>query len=139
MDLLEFKNKDGVEIALEIYYEGGFTDCSKCPLSTFYPAMGASTCSIRAHKLNAHLASNGPFIDFRGGFYFCSNNRIRKVKEIASGVGEEFKRQKRKVSLGDLIAKVCPGRCVFMENTDKCTKEYRKCPGCLLDGLNLDS
>ena len=139
MDLLEFKDVDGVEKASEIYYEDGFTDCSFCPLSTLYPATTrTSTCSINAHKLNAHLAGNGPFVDFRGRF-FCSNNRIRKVKELASGVGEGFKRQKRKVSLGDLIAKVCPRRCVFMENTDKCTEEYRKCPGCLLDGLNLDS
>lgn len=148
IERIEIKGKDGIEKVLEIHYEkGDCTGCFNCPLRELYPDTDLVTktipCSILAQGRIISISGGRPFID-PWGIFFCSENKIISALEISSGdrvkfeVGEEFKRQ-RKFSLGDLITKVCPGRCVFMENTDKCTEEYRKCPGCLLDGLNLDS
>jgi hypothetical protein len=147
-ELLKFIDKDGIERVLEIHFEmGNRTNCSDCPLSKLYPYIGpvtgTSTCSILAQgPCNAYFIGNRSFIDSYGSF-FCSRNKIINAVEISSRdrvefeVGEEFKRQ-RKVSLGDLIDKVCPGRCVLLENTARCTEEYRKCPGCLLGDLEED-
>lgn len=142
-ELLKFKDKDGIERVFEIHFEmGNCTECSVCPFKV-YPDIETRTsmCSILAKENNTpHFLSNRPFIDPYGSF-FCSRNKIISALEISSGnrvkVVEDFKRQK-KFSLGDLIDKVCPGRCVFMEDTSKCTEEYRKCPGCLLEGLEED-
>lgn len=144
--ILKFRDKYGNAKIVEIHYLPGSTSCVEdCPIKHLYPDIGPlsgnPTCSILAQRYDARMNTGDRFIDRNCDFYFCSENTIVTAIEIESeeveiGLGESINRQK-KVSLGELIANVCPGRCVFMEDTSKCTEAHRKCPGCLLEELNL--
>ena len=132
--ILKFWDEDGIPKLVEIQYKPGSTFCGgDCPIKRLYPSVepvtGNPVCSILAKGYTSEVNNSGPFINKNTHYYFCSENIIVTATDLESE-GDSFNRLKR-VSLGDLIANVCPGRCVFMEDTSKCTEAHRKCPGCL--------
>lgn len=143
--ILKFWDENGNSKLVEIHYRPGFTCCGDCPIRRLYPdfwsVTNSPTCSIRAREYGSDINNCGPFINGNAEYFFCSGVKIVAATEIRSEeveieLGDSLNRQK-KVSLGELIANVCPGRCIFMEDTSKCTKAHRKCPGCLLEELNI--
>lgn len=127
----------GTIISGVITYEPGETSCETCPIRDQFPDNDELfICSILDETTHTMPQVDGvPFQRF--GEFFCN-----KVKIIAfNGMtvdGIDYDRIDNfavKYSLNDLLEKVCPGRCILLDNPQECTKEHRKCPGCLLGEL----
>lgn len=118
--------------------DSGGTVCWSCPLHQQFPGNRCTRRCAVEDEINYDymlplIDDEVPFMD-KEHAPFCSKVKIVAFDNIQiKGIGEEDNR--KKYSLKNLLGKVCPGRCIILDNPKDCTKEHRKCPGCLLGEL----
>lgn len=136
---LVFTEKNtGKIISGVITYESGAgeTDCEWCPIRDQFRDNDICICSILDESLYTMPQVDGvPFNNF--GDFFCDKVNIIAFNGITvDGIDhDKLDNFTIKYSLNDLLEKVCPGRCILLNNPQDCTKEHRKCPGCILGEL----
>ena len=119
-----------------ITHEPGKTDCEECPIRDQFSDDELCICSILDETSYTPPQVDGvPFQRF--GDFFCNGVKIIAFNGITvDGIDrDKVDNFAVKYSLNDLLEKVCPGRCILLNNPQDCTKEHRKCPGCLLGEL----
>ena len=122
-----------------ITHEPGETSCERCPIYDRFPDDEVCICSIVNGDLYTMPQVDGvPFHTFDD--FFCNKVKITAFNCITvDGINyDKVDNFAVKYSLNDLLERVCPGRCILLNNPQDCTEEYRKCPGCLLGELEKE-
>lgn len=122
-----------------ITHELGETRCEQCPIRDQFPDDELCMCSILDETSYTKPQVDGMSF-YRFDNFFCNKVKITAFNCITvEGINyDKVDNFAVKYSLNDLLERVCPGRCILLNNPQDCTEEYRKCPGCLLGELEKE-